>query len=149
MSKEKLSFLLDMETGLENRMITMAHKNIDIISMIDDITTKRYPKTRIQRLLIHLIHELEGSQFRELYAKYPSYIRLLGANKNGLLLLNRIKENSSLPIITKFADYKTYKDKNLEDILYFDKKSTDLFFLGINSPKFISNMDYFISPYIK
>lgn len=147
--KEKLASLMDIEIGLENRMISMAHKNSNIISMIDDITTKRYPRTRIQRLLMHLIHELNGERFKELYNKHPSYIRVLAANENGLLLLNRIKESSPLPIITKFADYKTYKDKDLEDILYFDKKSTDLFFLGIDNPKFISNMDYFISPYIK
>ena len=140
---------MDMETGLENRMISLAHKNLDIISMIDDISTKRYPRTRIQRLLIHLIHELHGDKFRQLYENYPSYIRVLGANKNGLGLLNKIKEHSSLPIITKFADYKNCKDDNLSDILSFDKKSTDLFALGIDSPEFISNMDYFISPYIK
>ena len=147
--REKLATLMDIETGLENRMINMAHKNTNIISMIDEITTKRYPRTRIQRLLIQLIHELNAENFRELYEKHPSYVRVLAANKNGLVLLNRIKENSSLPIITKFADYQAYKNKDLEDILYFDKKSTDLFFLGIDNPKFISNMDYFNSPYIK
>ena len=74
---------------------------------------------------------------------------MLGANQKGLLLLKKIKENSSLPIITKFADYKHLENKELEKILSYDKKATDLFFLGINHPALLSDMDYLISPYIK
>ena len=147
--KESLATLMDIEIGLENRMINMSHKHTNVTSLINSIITKRYPRTRIQRLLMHLIHDLKGDKFRELYKDYPSYIRVLGANQNGLTLLNRIKENSSLPIITKFADYKNYKDENLQEVLNLDKLSTDLFFLGVNNQEFVSNMDYFISPYIK
>lgn len=147
--KNKLKDLMDIETGLENRMIDYGYKNNDIVEIIDSIVTKRYPKTRIQRLFIHLLNQLDGSTCRKLNASYPSYIRVLGANKNGLILLNEIKEKSSLPIITKFADHKKYKDKVLEEILAFDKKATDIFFMGIDGSKALTNMDYYNSPYIK
>lgn len=147
--KNKLKKLMDIENGLENRIISQGCKNNNIIEIIDSVVTKRYPRTRIQRLLIHLLNQLDGSTFRELYTSYPSYIRVLGANKNGLILLNRIKEESSIPIITKFADYKVHKDKDLERILSFDKKATDIFFMGISGSKVLANMDYYNSPYIK
>lgn len=147
--KNKLKNLMDIESGLENRIIEFGYKNNNITKIIDDIVTKRYPRTRIQRLMIHLLNQLDGNIFKELYENYPSYIRVLGANSKGLILLNRIKENSSLPIITKFADHKKYQDDFLTKTLQFDKKSTDIFFLGIDNPRALSNMDYYISPYIK
>lgn len=147
--KNKFRELMDIETGLENRIIECGYKDNDIIKVIDNTLTKRYPRTRIQRLMIHLLHQLDEYKFKELYENYPSYVRVLGANKKGLVLLNLIKENSDLPIITKFADYKKYKDVFLEKTLELDKKSTDIFFLGINNPKALSNMDFYTSPYIK
>lgn len=147
--KDNLRKLMDIETGLENRIIECSYKDNNISKVIDNILTKRYPRTRIQRLMIHLLHQLDEYKFKELYDNYPSYIRVLGANQKGLILLNRIKKNSTLPVITKFADYKKYKDVFLEKTLELDKRSTDIFFLGINNPNPLSNMDYFTSPYIK
>ncbi|NLK43439.1 MAG: nucleotidyltransferase [Tissierellia bacterium] len=147
--KEKLKLYMDIEEGLENRLIEYSHKYNDIRKIIDNTVSRRYPRTRIQRILIQLLNQLDEKTFRSLSHKYPSYIRVLGANKKGLILLNRIKENSSLPIITKFADYKYYKNKALEEILLFDKRATDLFYIGLNTQKAYSNMDYYTSPYIK
>lgn len=149
LDKSKINNLLDIESGLENRMIEQGSKNNNIKEIIDNIVTKRYPRTRIQRLFIHLLNQLDSNTFKELYKYYPSYIRVLGANKKGLILLNKIKKNSSVPIITKFADYKQFKSESLEKILMFDKKATDIFFLGLDSSKTLSNMDYYNSPYIK
>lgn len=149
MDKEKLRNLIDMETGLENRIVDKAFKSNNIEDIINSIATKRYPKTRIQRLFIHLLNNLYTDEFKDIYDMYPSYVRVLGANRNGLILLKKIKEKSSLPIITKFAHYKYLKDEKVEKIISFDKKSTDIFFLGLNEEKVFSNMDYYISPYIK
>lgn len=145
----KLQKYMDIEAGLENRIIQQGNNFNKILDIINNIVTKRYPRTRIQRLLIHLLHELNKEVFMELSESYPSYIRVLGANENGLLLLNRIKERSNLPIITKFADYKKLSNQSLEDILMIDKKSTDIFYLGLETEKSFSNMDYYVSPYIK
>ncbi|WMM26736.1 nucleotidyltransferase [Tissierella sp. MB52-C2] len=149
MDIEKLQCLLDIEPGLENRIVQQGNKNNDIKEIINNIVTKRYPRTRIQRLFIHLLNQLDKDTFWELYNIYPSYIRVLGARKNGLALINKIKKNSSLPIITKFADYKHFKNNSLEKILRFDKKATDIFFIGLESSMTMSNMDYYNSPYIK
>ena len=146
---EKLKSLLDMEPGLENRIVNYGYKSNNIREIINSTVTKRYPRTRIQRLFIHLLNQLDKNTFWELYNIYPSYIRILGARKNGLTLINKIKENSLLPIITKFADYKHFKNTSLEKILMLDKKATDIFFMGLESSVALSNMDYYNSPYIK
>lgn len=149
MEKDKIKELMDMEDGLENRIIEKGFKSNNINNIIDSITTKRYPKTRIQRILIHLLHNFYREDLEEIHSLYPSYIRVLGSNSKGFILLNKIKEKSSLPIITKFADYKYLKNKAIEKTIYFDKKSTDIFFLGLKGKKVFSNMDYYTSPYIK
>lgn len=147
--KEKIKNLTDIEVGLENRIVEKGFNSNNINHIIDSIATKRYPKTRIQRLLIHLLNNFYVDDFKEIYKEYPSYIRVLGSNQKGLILLRKIKEQSSLPIITKFANYKYLKDEKIEKTISFDKKSTDIFFLGLKGEKVLSNMDYYISPYIK
>lgn len=149
MDKSKIKNLIDIENGLENRIIEKGYNSNNIIYIIDSISSKRYPKTRIQRLLIHLLNYLYKDDFQDIYNIYPSYIRVLGANKNGLILLRKIKEKSALPIITKFADYKRLKNDHIEKIIQFDKKATDIFFLGLKGDKVFANMDYYTSPYIK
>lgn len=148
-NKDELRGYMDVEKGLENRLVDLSNQFNDIRQIIDNSVTKRYPRTRIQRILIQLLNKLDRETFSYLNSKYPAYIRVLGANRNGLYLLGQIKEKSSLPVITKFADYKYYKNKDLEDILFYDKRATDLFYIGINSPRSLSNMDYYTSPYIK
>jgi len=145
----KLANIMDVESGLENRIIDKSCQYNDINDFIQSVVTKRYTKSRIQRILIHLMMDLEKDLFYELYSHYPAYIRVLGANENGFKLLSRIKEKSSLPIITKYSDYHKYNNTYIDKMISFDKRATDLFFLGLNSKKPFSNMDYYKTPYIK
>lgn len=148
-NKKQLTEIIDMEPGLENRIVDKATQYKDAKQLVQAISTKRYPKTRIQRILIHIMMDLTQTTFEELKNYHPAYIRVLGANKNGFMLLNKIKKNSKLPIITKFANHHEYNNTYLNKILHFDKKSTDLFFIGLKSSKPFINMDYYITPYIK
>lgn len=146
--QKQLTQIMDVESGLENRVVDKAIQYRDIDRLVDSISTKRYPKTRIQRILVHIMMELTQSTFEELKPYHPAYIRVLGSNEKGFALLNSIKKKSNLPIITKFANYKEYNDPYLERILHFDKKATDLFFIGLKSPKPFIHMDYYTTPYI-
>ncbi|MFA5576981.1 MAG: nucleotidyltransferase [Tissierellaceae bacterium] len=148
-NKTMLQNILDMEKGLENRLVRSSYKFNNINDVIDNVVTKRYPRTRIQRILIHLLNQLDRQTFIYLYSSYPAYIRVLGSNQKGLLLLNKIKKKSSLPIITKFADYKGFRNKALDESIIFDKRATDIFFIGLQGDNSLSNMDYYNSPYIK
>ena len=148
-NKDCLTKIMDIETGLENRIIEKSTQYSDINSLVQSIVTKRHTKTRIQRILIHLMIDLTKPAFEELFQYYPSYLRVLGANEKGFVLLNKIKQKSNLPIVTKFADYNKYDNPHLNKIIHFDKKATDLFFLGLDSVKPFVGMDYYTTPYIK
>lgn len=146
---DELSNIMDIETGLDNRIIQKSTQHNDIYHFVQSISTKRYPKTRIQRILTHLMTGLTQSIFEDLYTHYPAYLRVLGANKKGFILLNKIKEKSDLPIIVKFSDYDKLNNPYIHKIISFDKKATDLFFLGLMNQKTFMNMDYYATPYMK
>lgn len=148
-SPSKIKSLLNIEQGLENRLIEKVFAFNDINIIIDEVASKRYPKTRIQRILIHLLHGLYKDDFMDLSKSYPSYIRVLGMDNNGFKIINKIKENSNIPLITKFANYKDFRDENINMIINYDKISSDIYFMGLKTREVFSNQDYLTSPYIK
>lgn len=147
-TKEDMNQIMDMESGLENRIIDKSKLSYDINCVVDSISTKRYAKTRIKRILIHMLAGLKKETIVTAYATPPSYIRILASNTKGLEILNKIKLQSVIPIVTKFADYKYLDNEDINTMLQYEKLATDLFYLGINKSKPITNMDYLKSPYI-
>ncbi|KPU28255.1 hypothetical protein TR13x_02665 [Caloranaerobacter sp. TR13] len=148
-SKESLIDLFDIENGLENRILNCIKENITVKSILDCIKTKRYTYTRLQRLLMQMIIGLDKKTLSKLYLEDNLYIRVLGFNQKGKILLNKARKKAKFPIITKFANYKKIKDDNLNKIIEIDKRATDIYFLGLsnyNGKKF--DLDYLISPYI-
>lgn len=144
-----LSEIMDIDEGLDNRIIKYLKNYSSIIDFLDNIKTKRYTFTRLQRILIHLLLGIDQYTFKELHKKGPQYLRLLGASKNGLYLLSKNKNSCKLPIITKFADYKKHSSLHLEKMISFDIEATNVYFLGLNSNQYKNNLDFFVSPYIK
>lgn len=147
--KNILKTIFDIDEGLENRIIKFIKKSNSIEDMISDISTKRYASTRIQRIFTHLLLDLNETELKELYSYEAQYIRILAANQNGLYLLNKIKKESNVKIITKFSNYKKYNNEIIDKFLYFETKATDIYFLGLNLKRPLVDMDYYISPYIK
>ena len=94
--------------------------------------------------------DLDKNTFNRLNRVGPKYIRVLASNKKGLELLSEIKKNSTVPIITKYSNHQKLNDNLLNEMIYFDKRATDLYFTGMS--KFIKqsnmNLDFLISPYI-
>ena len=98
---------------------------------------------------MHMLLDLFSEDIKKAYSNEPQYIRVLGANKKGLNILNKIKNVSQVKIITKFSNYKEHKINDIDIFLEFEKKSTDLFFLGLDLNTPLVDMDFYISPYIK
>ena len=149
-SYDKINNIVDVDEGLENRILKAFNNSNDLSEIIENIKTKRYPETRIKRILIHALMTLDKTTFKTLDIEGPRYIRVLAANKNGLDLLSEIKLKSKLPIITKFSNYKKLNDETLNEMIGFDKRSSDLYFTGLNkfTGKANMNLDFLTSPYI-
>lgn len=150
MEKKKLKKLLDIDEGLENRIIKCGSKYNNITNILDCVKTKRYTYTRLQRILTHMLITLYEDEFLSLHKKGPQYIRILGFNKKGIEILSQAKQKSSLPIITKFANYRKSDNPYLHSMIEYDIKSTDIYFLGLK--KYLEekvNLDFYNSPFMK
>ncbi|MTI47705.1 MAG: nucleotidyltransferase [Firmicutes bacterium] len=150
LDKKMIRKIFDVDEGLENRIKSCSEKFNNINSIIDCIKTKRYTYTRLQRIMMHLLLGLYEDSFLHLHSKGPSYIRVLAFNKKGIEILNKAKKTSKLPIITKFANYSKLSNNSLEEMIRYDIKATDIYFLGLkkyDEPKV--SLDFLNSPYIK
>ena len=134
-SKEsQLKNICGMNEGLENRVIEQIAKAKNIDEFINAVTTKRYPRGRIRRLIIHALLEFTKSD-AELFNKCGNlYIRPLAFNANGRELLHSIKAKSGLPIVGKVGNFihtadlhrPLEADEILQKMLLYEVKSTEL-----------------------
>ncbi|MFY9213509.1 MAG: nucleotidyltransferase [Tissierellaceae bacterium] len=147
--KDSLKSILDMEDGLENRLVEKSFEARGVKDLVQEVSTKRYPKTRIQRILVHLLNQLNGHKIRSLYSQEVPYIRFLAANEKGLDLLSHIKNKSYVPIISKFSHYKDLRNPLVNEFILYEKRATDIYFLPFSTKYKSNNMDYLTSPFIK
>lgn len=120
--------------GIEHRLIRSLETAVDYSGFLAAASTKRYPQSRIARLIIHLLLCFKKDHAAEFDTNGALYIRPLAFNARGRALLRTIRDTSPLPIITRTADYLTSKlRKNeaatlspLQRMLAFDTRATDL-----------------------
>ena len=144
----KLRSLSDMELlaapeiseGLENRLKT-ASRNAGTLSELLALTkTKRYPFSRLQRLLIHLLLGTQRQQIEEFDASGPLYARVLALNNQGRSALRKIAAHGTIPTVTKTTavlNSRSYHAKNfspLQSMLAVDITATELFSICLPEP---------------
>ena len=108
-------------------------------SLIDNVTTRRHPKSRVGRALIHMLLGIRTDDL-ELFdaAKGPLYLRILGFDKKGQYLLKIMKKTATLPILMKGSDFLEYAN-NEENTAFrrmaeIDCIATDIWMLKVNKP---------------
>lgn len=137
--------IFDIGEDLGNRFINNFEKVDDISDLIKLITNKNYTSTRVKRSIINIIMHNYQKEYLDLLNEKPKYIRVLGSNDKGFEILNKIKKNSDTIILTKFNQHKKFPE--LDKFINLEKKSTDLYYLGLlNKPKI--NYDYIKNPFI-
>lgn len=137
-TQQELSKINEVSEGLENRIIEAINHERSFDGVCNFIKSKRYTMSKIRRILLSIVLGLD----KELSKKPPQYIRVLGMNKKGMDILSEIKKKSSLPIITKVADFKIKSEAFEKDIL-----STDIFYLSQKNDKSFGK-DFKTSPVI-
>lgn len=121
-SNDYLEDILDMEVGLNYRLKKAAEDVGNIYELIEKVKNKRYTTTRIQRILIYTLLDIT-SQIKEKIKAEPEYIRVLGFNSKGKDILNKIKKNCDIPIITN-------PSSQYLDLLKYDILASDTYVLG-------------------
>lgn len=125
--------LPNFEIGLDKRLYKFAQNLTSTSSLLENVKTKRYTYTRIQRFLLHSLLHLSKEKHDSIFDLGPNYIRPLAANSKGLELLSFIKQKSKLPIISKFASSITNTEAPYHNSLSLDKIASDLYYLGLSN----------------
>lgn len=133
---DQLNKFLDVDEGIENRII----KGINICNswneLVNYVKTKRYTYNKINRMFIHIMLNIKKSDNNG-----DIYIKILGFNNLGKNYLNSIKKDIKLPI---FYGYKPNK-LNVLDIEY---RSIYIYSLIVNDNNLIKK-EYENKPIIK
>lgn len=112
---------LDVSADLSDRIRRNLDSYRDYDSFCDLLKTKNMTYTRISRCLLHILLNLEQESLefcKEL--DYAPYARVLGLRKDASELLSAIKEQSSIPLVTKLADAEKLLDDNAMHVLEQD-----------------------------
>ena len=141
-SPAELAALYGMDEGLESRFITAAQTCATRKALLNQIKTKRYTRARLSRLCAYALLNLTRD-FAQTH-RTPKYARVLGFRKSAAPLLKEIKRHSSIPLITKAADF-----DRANPLFALDVRAQDLWSLGVSNPSLRSSgRDFTTSPII-
>lgn len=130
-----LSQIFSVSEGLENRLKRQIRKCSSLEELVETVSSKRYPKTRVRRILCQSAVGL-GSFDDDYYA------RVLAASEKGTGLLRQIKKTSEIPVITNIN-----KLEKKPSLLKYDILASDLYNL-ITGGDLYKGCDYVARPYI-
>ncbi|WIF94603.1 nucleotidyltransferase [Caminicella sporogenes] len=148
-SPNDLKQIHDINEGLENRLKKACLISNSLKELIDNIKTKRYALTRIQRILINSLINITKSDIELIKKDFqPKYLRILGFSKKGTDIIKMIKKSCDIPIITNLKQYYP-QDKIAKRILEIDIISSDIYsLLYKNKSMRRGSYDYIKKPYI-
>ncbi|MBU5595384.1 nucleotidyltransferase [Amphibacillus sp. MSJ-3] len=147
-SIEQLRLINGMTEGLEYRLKAKIVESKSFAEFIEKVQTKRYTKTRLQRLFIHILLQLTKQQVNDQLKQIDQInaFRLLAMTNQGQGYLNQLKKKTDLKMITQLK-------KNLSDRFVIDEKASLIYYLPLNpesqlflrkqefSPPFIMSKD--------
>ncbi|NLD47898.1 MAG: nucleotidyltransferase [Clostridiaceae bacterium] len=122
--------------GLENRIKKSALNSGTYKELVDNISTSRYTRTRIQRILTSILTGLTSSDTDMFNLNNgPQYARVLGFNDKGRYLLSKIKKVSAIPLVLKTANFINSRNPLLRRMLEIESKATDVYVLSYSNPE--------------
>ena len=119
--------ILDCTEGLENRIKALLKDNLSLDQLVDKVSTKRYTKTRIQRIILANLLTIESGLVFDCLDS-PLYAKILAVNSQSKDLLTLVGNNSSFPVITRKSDESLLK-KTALSCFEKDVLATELFSL--------------------
>ena len=143
LTPQQIALTCQCSEGLEN-VLKRAESCTSLAEAVAECSGKRYPASRIRRLLLQLLLHHSAEDFAQ---AEPAYLRILAFNEQGRSLLKDIKKNSSLPLLTKLGRNPfRNQSKAFTQQLELDIAASDLLALLQQRP---SGSDFLTSPYYR
>lgn len=137
-----------IESGLENRLKRASIESVTFEEFVAKVVTKRYPISRIKRIIFSALLGGTGGFLEDLKDKgYAQYIRVLGFNDTGRRLLAAMKKKATLPIIIKPALYTKLENELARELFLHEIQASNAYVLGYpNINQRIGNSELTTSP---
>lgn len=111
----------DVSEELANRIFNRLNDYVSFDQFCELLKTKEITYTRISRALIHILLGVKKSDYVEI-----EYARVLGFKEESIDLLSKLKDLSSIPLITKLGKKDTLSDLG-KKMLEIDINSSNLY----------------------
>lgn len=124
-NENNLSTYLDIEEGLDKRILKYLDTSHTWIDLVNNLKTKRYTYNKINRTLLHLLLNIKKEENTK-----EIYLRVLGFNNKGREYLKKLKKDTNLDIFTSYR-------KNKSPLLDLEYHSTYIYSLITNDSSLI------------
>jgi len=111
--------------GLERRFKRYAACEASINSILTKVKTKRYPMSRLRRVLMCAVLGIRVEDAKTL----PPYARVLAMNEKGMKMLGMARDKAKMPIITKPASVNKLNESAIR-IFNLEASATDFYVLA-------------------
>ncbi len=129
MSVEDFTALPDVTEGLEYRIADAVRNSSSLAEILEKVKTKRYTHSRLRRIVLCALLGIKKSDV----ALSVPYVKVLGFNSKGAELLKKAKAKSSLPIVTKKADFYSLGEA-ANRVYALECRARDVFSLALELP---------------
>ncbi|MBO7345463.1 MAG: nucleotidyltransferase family protein, partial [Clostridia bacterium] len=110
---ENLAKIADCTEGLENRIKALCKDNHTIDGLVEKVSTKRYTKTRINRILTANFLGIEKNLVKDCLEN-KLYAKILAVDSNSKDLISLIAKKGNLPVLTRKSDTEQLKKTALK-----------------------------------
>jgi len=136
-SLSEIKDILEVTEGLENKIKKSAEISKNYDELIDNIKSKRFTHTRIQRILCYILLGITKSLSKKADKKSPKNIKVLAYKKKSAHLLSHFTKNTDINLF--------HSAVGLDEDLFtkIDIRATDIYSLAQDKQKFYkSNQDF-------
>jgi len=113
----------NVSEGIENRISDMLNKHLTFEEMVEFLASKRYPKTRMRRLLTHILLGINKDNNHN----NIKYARLLYTSDKGKELFNVINKNTTIPVFTSYKKFYDISPSKVKQLLDFERKTSNVY----------------------
>ena len=97
LGKVGLKNIYDVNEGLENRIYDMANIAENYQELVNSISTKRYSKKKIQRILLHILTNTTKADYNEFFG--TKVFRVLAAKEDKASIIREINNQSNITLV--------------------------------------------------
>ncbi|MGX4669126.1 nucleotidyltransferase [Cerasibacillus sp. JNUCC 74] len=122
MSSNELSKIQGVDEGLEYRLKKTVKQVRSFNEWMNQLKTKRYTWTRLQRMFVHILTNTTKQEIRSVCSPNElPYVRILGFSKTGQTYLHQHKKKLATPIITNMT-------RQMHPLLEMEERASNAYF---------------------